>query len=116
MGVRLASTSADEVNDLDDVAGRDRLLGMAGARDDRPVHLDRHRPLVETEMLDQGANGEALGHLAHGPVDRDLHRPHGLHQFSARRHLQDQAVPGGLGAAPERVLAVGARLRDALGR
>ena len=67
------STSSDEVNDLDLVAGRHAVLRVARARDDGPVDLDRDGAVPEAKVLDQLSNADVLGHLSSRAVDGDLH-------------------------------------------
>ena len=61
-GIR--SATADEVNDFDDVTGGDLVHGVPSARHDGAIDLDRDRSVLESEVLDQRANGQPLGHVA----------------------------------------------------
>jgi hypothetical protein len=61
------------MNDLDLVARADAVLRVQCPRDDRPVDLDRHRPFVETEVIDETANGDLIGHVSRRAVDGDPH-------------------------------------------
>ena len=61
------------MNDLDDVAGGDRVLAVASARHDRTVDLHRDGTLAEAQMLDEGANAQPFGNVAARSVDGDFH-------------------------------------------
>ncbi len=61
------------MNDLDLVAWHDAALGVARARDDSAVHLDRDRSFGQAEVVDETAHGEVLGHIAMRAIDGDPH-------------------------------------------
>ena len=64
---------AHEVNDLDRIAGLYSTLHVRRAWYDEAVHLHRHRPLRQPQVLDQTSNGEALGHVLGDAVHGDDH-------------------------------------------
>jgi excisionase family DNA binding protein len=67
------SPAAHEVDDLDLVALRDPVIRVARAGHDRAVDLDGDGPFGQLQVLDEPANRQAVGDLASGAVDGDLH-------------------------------------------
>ncbi len=69
------SATADEMDDLDRVAGAHPSSRVLRAGDDLPIDLHRDRAAAEAQVLDQRAHREALGDVALGAVDGHDHGP-----------------------------------------
>src|SRR5690606_14455258 len=75
--VSRGSSATDEVDDLHLVAFSERGLGVASARHDLSVSLDRDEGVAEAEAVDQRADGDRVVDLSFGPVHYEAHGTRG---------------------------------------
>src|SRR5687767_8678074 len=67
------STAADEVDDLDAIAGDERMRVVGAAQHDVLVDLDRNASRGEAERREQGRDSRRLGEIVRFAVDGQLH-------------------------------------------